>query len=283
MIEQILEEKDCLVFTKNLDKAEEVKVKTVILCGGLGTRIRDVSENTPKPMLQIGPQPILWHIMKYISMWQHQEFILCVGYQSQVIKDFFRNYKFYMNDFTLLLGDSLNPIFYTEQNENDWSVTLAETGLHTETGSRIFKIRKYVEDEENFILTYGDGVADIDLNKLVSFHKKHKKILTVTGIRPIGRYGEIEFDSSQTVTSFHEKPNGKSYISGGYFICNKKIFEYLGDEDISFEEYIIPQIVRDGEMAIYCHEGNWWAMDTYKDYLYLNNIYSNNKAFWKIW
>ncbi|MGE6575988.1 sugar phosphate nucleotidyltransferase [Paenibacillus xylanexedens] len=258
-------------------------MKTIILCGGLGTRIRGVDESVPKPMLRIGTQPILWHIMKYISMWGHQEFILCLGYQGHVIKEFFKNYKFYMTDSTIKLGDSLNPFFHEGHDERDWVVTLSETGVQSGTATRISKIKKYIGEDEDFILTYGDGVANVDVNKLISFHKKNKKLLTVTGINPPGRFGEIEFDHSNTVTKFHEKPNGNNFISGGYFICDKRIFSYFDNEDASFEEVIIPRIVEDGEMAVYCHDDKWSAMDTYKDYLYLNELYESGKAFWKIW
>lgn len=260
-------------------------MKTVILCGGQGTRIRDVNENLPKPMLPIGNLPILWHIMKYYASSGHREFVLCLGYKGQVIKDFFLNYESHTRDFTLELGAANGVVYHTAHEETDWRVTLADTGLSAMTGARIRKIKKYVANDDNFMLTYGDGVGDIDIDKLVEFHMAHGRILTVTGVRPPGRFGELMHQANGQVIEFNEKPQAVGgRISGGYFVCNKRIFDFLEDrDDLVFEADPIRNLVREGQMMVYEHDGFWQPMDTYRDYLFLNGLAAEDAAPWVRW
>ncbi|MEI6093224.1 MAG: glucose-1-phosphate cytidylyltransferase [bacterium] len=260
-------------------------MKTVILCGGFGTRIRDVTEDIPKPMIPIGDFPILWHIMKYYSCFDHKDFILCLGHKGNVVKEFFLNYYKYTQDFTINLGDHNNVKFHGGSDLVDWNVTLAETGLKAMTGARVQKIKKYVVKDDVFMLTYGDGVGNVDLKKLYEFHKSHGKIMTVTGVRPPGRFGEIAIDSKGSVIEFNEKPQTTSgLINGGFFICNKEIFNYLDDsEDLVFEKGPMNNLVNDNQMMLFEHDGFWQPMDTYREYSLLNNLYNKGEAPWAIW
>jgi len=260
-------------------------MKVVILCGGFGIRIRDISDNIPKPMISIGRYPILYHIMKYYSVYGYNEFILCLGYKSQSIKDFFLNYKAQTNDFTIKLGSSKNLQYHSNNEESDWIVTLVNTGLDAMTGARIRKIKKYIGEDEQFMLTYGDGVGDIDIKKLVEFHNLHGKILTVTGVRPPGRFGEMMSDVNGIVTEFNEKPQStEGRISGGFFVCNREIFDYFEErEDLVFEKEPMARIVAERQLVVYEHNGFWQPMDTYRDYNMLTHLYDSGKAPWVIW
>jgi glucose-1-phosphate cytidylyltransferase len=260
-------------------------MKVVILCGGQGTRIRDVSDNLPKPMIQVGGLPILWHIMKYYARWGHQDFILCLGYRGQVIKDFFLNYEAHTRDFTVQLGAAKSVEYHTDHEEFNWRVTLADTGMEALTGARVRKIRKYIDQDENFLLTYGDGVTDVNLDQLVSFHRKHGKILTVTGVRPPGRFGELMADPAGVVTEFNEKPQATAgLISGGYFVCRKELFNYLDDrENLTLEKEPMMNLVRDQQLVVHDHAGFWQCMDTHRDWLYLNGLCEKGEAPWIKW
>ncbi|OIQ03362.1 MAG: glucose-1-phosphate cytidylyltransferase [Zetaproteobacteria bacterium CG06_land_8_20_14_3_00_59_53] len=257
-------------------------MKVVILCGGFGTRIRDVSDNVPKPMIPIGRYPIVWHIMKYYASFGFKEFILCLGYKSHVIKDFFLNYEAHTKDFTIQLGRKDDVQFHTDHDESDWRVTLADTGLDALTGARIRKIRNYIGDDEHFMLTYGDGVGDIDIESLLAFHKKSGKILTVTGVRPPGRFGELIADSDDIVTEFNEKPQAtKGRISGGFFVCHRDIFNYFDERDnLMFEQEPMNRLVADRQMCLYKHDGFWQPMDTSREYQLLNSLYEKGNAPW---
>jgi glucose-1-phosphate cytidylyltransferase len=260
-------------------------MKTVILCGGFGTRIRDVAEDVPKPMLPIGGLPILWHIMKYYASWNHNEFVLCLGYKSRVIKDFFLNYEAYTNDLTITLGSSAPPCYHAAHPDSGWKITLAETGTHTMTGGRIARVRNYVAGEKDFFLTYGDGVGDVDIAALLDFHRSHGKVLTVTGVHPPGRFGELEYGGDRVVTGFNEKPQvSGGRISAGFFVCRQEIFEYLPDDPSTvFEQQPIRDIVAEGELAVFEHDGFWQPMDTYRDYSFLNQLWDGEKAPWLRW
>ena len=260
-------------------------MKVVLLAGGYGTRIRDVDENIPKPMIPIGRFPIIWHIMKYYSFYGHNEFILCLGYKGNVIRNFFANYHLYTQDITLDLKNNSKFIFHSKNNEEDWKVTLVDTGIGTMTGGRLSKIEKYI-DEENFFINYGDGVGDINLDKLLQFHLNHKKILTVTGVRPPGRFGEIRTkDGNTSVKEFNEKPQSESgRISGGFFVANKKIFEFLSNETtLIFEKEPINNLVKSNELEMFKHDGFWQPMDTGREYRILNELYENKNAPWIKW
>lgn len=255
-------------------------MKVVILAGGFGTRIRDVADDIPKPMIPIGPYPILWHIMKSYAYFGHKEFVVCLGYKGQVIKDFFLNYEAYTRDFTISFGGG-NVIYHNSHDESDWKVTLADTGTRSMTGTRISRIREYVGDED-FMLTYGDGVSDVDIGKLLAFHKSHGKILTVTGVRPPGRFGEMVGEADGQIIEFNEKPQASAgRISGGFFVASPRLFDYLDDrENLVFEEGPIRQLVKDRQLMMFEHDGFWQPMDTSREYQLLNSLYENGNAPW---
>jgi glucose-1-phosphate cytidylyltransferase len=258
-------------------------MKVVILAGGYGTRIRDVANNIPKPMIPIGPYPILWHIMKTYAYFGHKDFIVCLGYKGEIIKEFFLNYEARTKDFTISLGKKDAIDFHTDHDESDWNVTLADTGLKSMTGARISRIKNYVGNED-FMLTYGDGVGDVDIEALLEFHRSHGKALTVTGVRPPGRFGEL-VNVDGCVTEFNEKPQATGgRISGGYFIANSRIFDYLNDdEDLVFEEEPMRKLVADGELMVYEHDKFWQPMDTSREYSLLNELYNKGAAPWVKW
>lgn len=258
-------------------------MKVVILCGGYGTRIRDVSENIPKPMIKVGRYPILWHIMKYYSTYGYHDFVLCLGHKSQVIKDFFLNYEAHTKDFTVTLGRQGSIEFLTDHNEAGWRVTLAETGLKAMTGARVARIRKYVNNQD-FMLTYGDGVGDVDLEKLIAFHRSHGKTLTVTGVKPPGRFGEL-VNVDGRVTEFNEKPQATGgLISGGFFVASPKLFDYLNErEDLVFEQDPMRRLVADRQLMVFEHDGFWQPMDTSREYQLLNDLFERGKAPWVRW
>jgi glucose-1-phosphate cytidylyltransferase len=260
-------------------------LKVVILCGGYGTRIRDVADNIPKPMIPVGRFPILWHIMKYYACYGHKDFVLCLGYKSQAIKDFFLNYEAHIKDFTIDLGGKAAVQFHTDHSESDWRVTLAETGLNALTGARVRRAQKYLGDEDSFMLTYGDGVGDVDLDRLLAFHNSHGKALTVTGVRPPGRFGELLNDANGKVIEFNEKPQATGgRISGGFFVCRKELFDYLDDrEDLMFEKEPMARLVKDGQLMVFEHDGFWQPMDTHREYQLLNDLFESGKAPWVKW
>lgn len=260
-------------------------MKTVILCGGFGTRIRDVADDIPKPMIPIGNRPILWHIMKYYSTYGFRDFVICLGYRGESIKRYFLDYEAFSRDVTVNLGGEKPIRFHTQNDEADWEVTLADTGLKSMTGSRISRIRKYIGDDTDFMLTYGDGLGDVNLPELIAYHKSHGKILTVTGVYPPGRFGELETNGEGLATSFAEKPQvSGGMISGGFFICKRELFEYVGDqEDLIFERDTMNELVKRKEMMVYKHSGFWQPVDTYREYKLLNDLYDRNEAPWMVW
>lgn len=258
-------------------------MKTVILAGGYGTRIRDVTHDLPKPMIPVGNYPVLWHIMKQYAHYGMKEFVLCLGYKSEVIKDYFLNYQKRQNDFTL---DLKNQIItdHTNRAIDDWKITFAETGLNSLTGGRVFRVKQYIEKDEYFMLTYGDGVSNIDIKKLIEFHKSHGKLMTVTGAHPPGRFGELDLNENQVI-GFNEKPQAtEGWISAGFFVCSRKVLDYLTpNEDLVFEKDPVENIVKDGQMMVYKHHDFWHPMDTSRDYQLLNQLWEQKKAPWKIW
>ena len=256
-------------------------MKVVILCGGFGTRIRDVSDEIPKPMIPIGPYPILVHIMKHYSYYGFKEFILCLGYKSESIKDFFLNYKSRVNNFTLSFNKTSEINYHSNFHDDEWKISLIDTGLHNMTGSRISQISELVDDD--FMLTYGDAVSDINLSELNKFHQNHNKIVTVTGVRPPGRFGELQIEGN-LVKSFNEKPQVSSgRVSGGYFVAKKKIFEYLdNDPDLVFETKPLNEIVKDNQLMMFKHDGFWQPMDTSRDHRLLNDMYFKKDIKWKL-
>jgi glucose-1-phosphate cytidylyltransferase len=257
-------------------------MKVVILCGGLGTRLREETEYKPKPMVEIGDKPILWHIMKTYASYGFNEFVLCLGYKGDMIKDYFYHYKMRNNDFSINLGSG-DITVHDSKEETDWNIILANTGLNSMTGARIKRIEKYI-DEDRFMVTYGDGVTDLNISKLLKFHDQHGKIGTVTGVYPPSRYGELRIDGDRVV-SFDEKPEiGVAPISGGYFVFNKEFFDYLKpEESCVLEKAPLSNLAANGQLKVYNHKGFWQCMDTYRDSMFLNDLWKSNRAKWKVW
>jgi glucose-1-phosphate cytidylyltransferase len=256
--------------------------KVVILCGGMGTRIRDLSEQLPKPMIPIGGYPIVWHIMKYYASFGHTEFVLCLGYKKEAFVDYFVNYRHRNSDITVSLKNG-DVVFHNDRSE-DWKVTLADTGLTTDTGGRLKKIEKYVE-EGTFFMTYGDGVSDIDLHRLAEFHNEKGGAVTVTAVHPSSRFGEIRIEGDM-VQNFIEKPQTTvGYINGGFMVLNGSIFkEYLNDDpELDFEKVVMRAVAADERMTAFRHNGFWQCMDTSREYQLLNKLWDQNVAPWKVW
>ena len=259
-------------------------MKVAILCGGLGTRIRDVASDMPKPMVRIGGRPILWHVMKSYAAQGHRDFVLCLGYRGDVIKDYFLNYEAHTSDFTLTLGAPSAIDYHNAHDESGWRITFAETGLDTMTGGRVARVAKYLADD-TFMLTYGDGVGDIDLDALLHFHRAHGRVMTVTGVRPPGRFGEIEASADGQVRGFNEKPQTtEGWISGGFFVCERRVFDYLETaESCILEREPMNRLVSDGELIMYRHPGFWQCMDTYRDWKLLDGMIGSGNAPWMRW
>ena len=252
----------------------------IILAGGLGTRIREFSEFKPKPMVEIGGKPILWHLMSHLSYYGFHRFIVCVGYKGHLIREFFQNYKNSNNDFTISLDSKQEFTFHSKDKEFDWSVTIAETGDLTNTGGRIFKAQEYLLGEE-FICTYGDGLSDLDFKSLVNFHHTSEKIVTLTAVRPLSRFGILEIDKNGSVTSFNEKRREESWVNGGFFVFKPQIFDYLSSDSI-LETTTIQMLTTQNQVSAFKHEGFWQPMDTFKESRMLNEIWNSGQAPWKM-
>ncbi len=260
-------------------------LKAVILCGGQGTRIREASELVPKPMLRIGDKPMVWHIMKSYAQHGVKEFVLCLGYKGWVIKEFFLHYRAMTSDLTVTLGKHDSIQFEKLHEEEDWTVTLAETGEDTMTGGRVSAIRRYVEQDDLFCLTYGDGVSDVNITELLAFHRKHGKVATVTAVRPPGRFGEMRI-AQDKVSEFNEKPQtSEGFINGGFLVCDsKRIWPYLGKSSKSvLEREPMQKLAAEGELTAFPHTGFWQPMDTLREYTLLNDLWASGKAPWKSW
>jgi len=259
------------------------KPKVVILCGGRGTRLREETEIKPKPLVEVGGKPVIWHIMKIYAYYGYNDFVLCLGYKGSMIKEYFYHYYSLMNDFTISLDGEKKIEYHNKSKEMDWKVTLVDTGLNALKGARVKKIEKYI-DGDKFLLTYGDGVADIDINETIKFHDKHGKIGTVTGVRPPSRFGDLLIENNRVV-DFTEKPQASAgLINGGFFVLNKKIFDYLTEDDnCDFEKGVLEKLAKDGEVMVYNHKGSWECMDTLRETEHLNQLWDAKKAFWKVW
>jgi len=256
-------------------------MKVIILAGGLGTRLGRVGELLPKPMIEIGGKPILWHIMKIYAHFGFKDFIICLGYKGNIIKDYFYQFKSHNSDFTVDL--SKDKFIFHNSHQEDWKVTLADTGVETLKGGRIKRIEKYIDDNIN-MLTYGDGVADIDINDLVDFHNSHDKYVTITGVRPPSMFGEV-IEKDGKVLSFEEKSQiSKGLINGGFMVFDREMLDYLRpDVNCDFEFGILETLVRKGQVMTYKHKGFWECADTVRDIEHLNNVWNTNQAFWKVW
>jgi glucose-1-phosphate cytidylyltransferase len=258
-----------------------VQLKAVLLAGGMGTRLREETEYRPKPMVEIGQRPILWHIMKNLSTQGLKDFVVCLGYKGDFIKDYFLNYEARVNDVTVSLGSKNELSHHSNSNEDNWTVTLANTGLQTMTGGRIHRIQKYVNGER-FLCTYGDGLADINLSELLEFHESHGKIATVTAVMPTSRFGSMEIAADERVTKFAEKPKGNAWVNGGFFIFEPQIFDFLSPDCI-LENEPLEKLANLGELVAYKHHGFWRPMDTFRESMELNEIWETGKAAWKNW
>ena len=256
-------------------------MKVVILAGGRGTRIQEESLVKPKPLIEIGTKPIIWHIMKTYSHYGFKEFVICCGYKGYLIKEYFANFSLHNSDVTIDIKK--NEIKVHKNNNEDWKITLIDTGDDSLTGGRILRIKDFVGEE--FLLTYGDGVADVNISKLIEHHKINKKIATMTVIQPQGRFGVVEFNTKNNlIENFSEKLKGDgAWINGGFFVLNKKIFDYLKDDFTIWEKEPLEKLSKENQLVAFKHDNFWYPMDTMRDKVYLENLWNQNKAPWKIW
>lgn len=258
-------------------------MKVIILCGGQGTRLKEETEYKPKPMLEIGGKPILWHIMKIYACQGIKDFILCLGYKSEMIKEYFLNYQVMNSDLTIKLAHPNQIHFHNTHQEDDWSVTLVDTGKMAMTGARVKKSEKYV-NEDTFMLTYGDGIGDINIKNLLEFHNEHQKIGTVTGVHVPSRFGKL-LTKSNSIVQFNEKPLvSHEYISGGFFVFNRRFFDYLTEDDnCVLEGEPLEKLAKDNDLIMYPHSGFWQCMDTYREHRFLEELWQKGGAPWKVW
>ena len=258
-------------------------IPVVILAGGLGTRLREETERVPKPMIRVGDQPILWHIMKLYSHYGFRRFVVCLGYKSDVIKQFFLRYREQLADLRIDLSGDHETEILTGPAREDWEVVCAETGLHTGTGGRLRRVQDYI-DTDTFMFTYGDGIGSVDIQGLLDHHRAQGRAATVTGVRPTSRYGEMEIDGD-AVVEFNEKPTtSEGFVSGGFFVFERRVFDYLGPEaGLLLEQEPLGKLARDGELSVFEHDDFWLGMDTLRDVTALNELWSAGRAPWKIW
>ena len=257
-------------------------MKTIVLCGGRGMRLQEETEFRPKPLIPIGGRPILWHIMKTYAHYGFREFVLCLGYRGEMIKDYFLNYEAMNSDFTVRLGHRYSIAFNNAHEEQDFVVTLAKTGLETMTGGRIKRVEKYINDD-TFMVTYGDGVADIDIRALVEYHHHHGRLATVTAVHSLSRFGILKLDDNSGVLNFAEKPQMEEWISAGFFVFNQRVFDYLKGDDCVLEREPLERLAREGQLMAYKHNGFFYAMDTYRDYKFLNELWDSGQPPWRKW
>jgi len=258
-------------------------MKVVILCGGEGTRLREETEYKPKPMVTVGGLPIIWHIMKTYSHYGFNEFVLCLGYKGEMIKQFFLTHELMHNDVTIKTGDRKQDVIHRGTGSEDWTITFADTGLKSMTGSRIKRVEKYI-DSDDFLVTYGDGLTDSNIADELKFHRKMKTVGTLTCVHLQSRFGLIKPGNDNLVESFMEKPVLYDFVNGGYYAFKKDIFDYLDkDESCVLETTPLEAMVKKKQLAMYRHDGFWYAMDTYKDYLDLNRMWDDGKRPWKVW
>lgn len=256
-------------------------MKTIILAGGFGTRLSEYTDIRPKPMVDIGGQPILWHIMNSYAHYGYKDFVIALGYKAEVIKEYFLNYYSLKSDFTVDLANG--EAEYLRKKAVDWKVTLIDTGLNTMTGGRVKRVKEYIGNE-TFMLTYGDGVADVSINKLVEFHKNHGKMATITGVHPAARFGELNISTDQDVLSFKEKPQTtEGWINGGFFVLEPEFFDLIDGDYTVLEEEPLERAAEAGQLKAYIHDGFWQCMDTMRDKNVLENLWQSGQAPWKVW
>ncbi|WP_282088022.1 glucose-1-phosphate cytidylyltransferase [Aquimarina algiphila] len=256
-------------------------MKVLILAGGLGTRISEETHLKPKPMVEIGGKPILWHIMKSYSHHGYNDFVILLGYKGYIVKEYFMNYFIHQSDITVDLSENKTEIH--KINAEPWKITLLDTGLNTLTGGRVLRAKDYIGNEP-FMLTYGDGVSDVNIKELVSYHKSHSGAITMTSVQPEGRFGALIIKDNNEVTQFLEKPKGDgAWINGGFFVCNPEVLDYIDDDESIFERKPLENLAKDGELFAYKHKGFWKPMDTLRDKNQLEKMFSTNNAPWKKW
>lgn len=257
-------------------------MKVVILAGGFGTRISEESHLKPKPMIEIGGMPILWHIMKIYSHYGLNDFIICLGYKGYIIKEYFANYYLHMSDITFDMSN--NDMIVHHEHAEPWKVTLVDTGLNTKTGGRIQRVGEFLYDGEDFCMTYGDGLADIHLTRLIKDHQSSGRKATLTAIMPPGRFGALDITGDGTIENFKEKPKGDgNWINGGFFVLDKSVLDYIDGPQTPWETTPLQKLAREGELGAYKHEGFWQAMDHLREKIYLEELWENNQAPWKVW
>jgi glucose-1-phosphate cytidylyltransferase len=256
-------------------------MKAIILAGGMGTRLAEETTMRPKPMVEIGGKPILWHILKIYATGGINEFVIALGYKGEMFKEYFLNFHSFNNDLSIDLSTGETVIH--NGNPTPWKVELVDTGLHTQTGGRLKRLRDWLGEDDTFMFTYGDGVADLDVKALLGFHRSHSKLATVTTVRSPARFGRIRFEGEQIV-EFYEKPeSGEGWINGGFFVLNRKVLDYIDGDDTAWERDPLERLTRDGQMGGYRHAGFWSCMDTLKEKNYLEELWNSGKAPWKIW
>ena len=257
-------------------------MKAVILAGGLGTRISEETHVKPKPMIEIGGKPILWHILKLYSAYGINDFVICLGYKGYCIKEYFANYFLHMSDVTFNMSD--NSMQVHQQYAEPWNVTLIDTGDSSMTGGRLKRVERYLDLDEDFCFTYGDGVADVDITKVVAHHKQQNVLATMTAVQPPGRYGSLMIDKNGHINQFLEKPRGDGgWINGGFFVLNPKVIDYIQDDTTIFEKYPLEKLAGEGQLSAYQHAGFWQAMDTLRDKVKLEELWQTGNAPWKVW
>tara|TARA_B100000989_G_scaffold151108_1_gene112691 strand:- start:28877 stop:29650 length:774 start_codon:yes stop_codon:yes gene_type:complete len=256
-------------------------MKLIILAGGLGTRLSEETISKPKPMVEIGGKPIIWHLMKLYSSYDINEFIICCGYKGYLIKEYFSNYFLHNSDIEIDLNN--NSLSYLNQNVEPWKITLVDTGEETMTGGRLLRVKEFLKEGETFCFTYGDGLSDLDINKLISFHKEHKKLATLTAVHAPGRFGSLNVENSQ-VKLFKEKPIGDgSRINGGFFVLSEKVIKFIEDDSTIWEREPLEKLSKEKELMAFNHDGFWHPMDTLRDKIFLNELWDSHNAPWKIW
>ena len=255
-------------------------MKAVILAGGMGSRISEETSSKPKPMVEIGGKPILWHIMKTYSAYGVHDFIICLGYKGYLIKEYFANYFLHMSDITFDI--TRNKMTVHQNFAEPWQVTLVDTGAETMTGGRLKRVRQYLDEEEHFCFTYGDGLASINISELVGFHRRQKTLATVTAVSPPGRFGALVIEGNK-VLDFREKPAGDGWINGGFFVLSPRVIDYIEGDETTWEREPMERLAREGELATFTHDGFWQPMDTLRDKNHLEELWSSGAAPWKVW
>ncbi|PZP35682.1 MAG: glucose-1-phosphate cytidylyltransferase [Roseateles depolymerans] len=255
-------------------------MKAVILAGGLGTRLAEETSVRPKPMVEIGGKPVLWHVMKIFSHYGINDFVVCLGYKGYVIKEYFANYFLHMSDVTFDLAE--NRMEIRDRHVEPWRVTLVDTGEHTMTGGRLKRVRQYLDDE-SFCFTYGDGLSDVDVGRLVQFHAQQGRMATVTAVQPPGRFGALDIED-QRITRFAEKPQGDgSWINGGFFVLEPQVIDYIGGDEVTWEREPLERLAAEGQLSAFAHRGFWHPMDTLRDKILLEDLWQTQRAPWKLW